>query len=187
MSGHRGVVLKIFLLVLMSYTLDCCTGCCDDEICHKIKTTAISLEILDNSGASPVIPQSDTIEALAFMIRMHLDMDSTPCASRISFPEISLTPRAMAFSCGYNAQLDSVSSFYIYADSDFSQNYPAGSDLTELFEFSSNPAADRYREKNIDLYLFSDPDSVKQFRFFAELVFTDGRVLRDSTTSIVLK
>ncbi len=170
-----------------------CTGCCENYECTYGELESVEFRAFNNAGPEPVEITIDTMPALAFILQLTFRGTKTECPENASNHGNPFISSAYAYKCiGPDFQSpDTIVSLTITSNQTFNENYPAGEDLTPLFVtkvddgFLYGPVGwTPDLERNY--YLFSKPSETATHRFFAELVLSDGRLIKDSTNFITL-
>lgn len=198
----RPVLLVLLLPVLADFLI---TGCCDcpESTMLSYENCQLIVENLDNAGADPVITETDTILKEAYGIRLLVER-SQPMCQHNTIPGFGSAVFATSCSCDpdviYTA-IDSASAIKIITLNYFNSEYPANSDVSELFLTPKyepvSTVLSRVGENvnytfdepnlNVDLLLFTPPQGSGTYRFKLIIEFTDGKILESQTKPVYLK
>jgi hypothetical protein len=202
----NSLLFKVSCLYLIAHLLSCCSGCICENECSYTELASIEVSNLDNAGQTPIEPISDTLDALSFMleIKFHGKAPVQSCSNVLQQCLRSLSNPALAMKCSGPVFLspDTLRMITIQSTADFNENYPAGSDLSALFEAEYESAFDSnvfFRYETFDstaywppqrfarYYLFSTPDEIQTHRFIVTATLKNGVLFSDTTSSICLR
>lgn len=148
------------------------------------------MESLDNSGASAIIPTTDTIPAKAYTLALTYHGTKEDCSASVKNYFQTFHNSCYAFKCDEPMlqSTDTVDHVIIRCTEDFDSEHLAGDDLSELFFRKSGfiHSINWYPEDRVEYYLMFEPSGDLTCRFYVDVQTTDGRVFSDTTQVIVL-
>ncbi len=195
---YRYLFWVLLIPILFDFGFVSCTQCHDVVIEGTFSNCDISLENIDNSGASWVSSETDSIEKEAFGIGITVSRSESICSHLILK---GFGSSAFAFSCDCITEPsvlsnDSVVRFEIISLHNFNDTIEASSAIGDLF-FSSkgyqnndylltalNSATHTLNEPFKEtLLLMTAPTKPGYYGFKVEMEMSDGRILTDETTA----
>lgn len=201
----NSLFFKVCFLLLTTLVLSCCGGCVCESACVYTELASLEAYHLDNQGFSPTAPVHDTLDAEAYLleVKFYGKAPEKTCNHMIYDLLNGFATKALALSCHPNAFLspDTIQTFSIQSTADFNTEYPAGSELRNLFEAQFQSVHDDVFERfeTIDstaywpperyarFYLFSSPDEIREHRFIVTATMKNGEIFSDTTSSIFLR
>ena len=180
--------------------------------CNCIETTylnythcGLTIKNLDNSGASPVVAQSNSISKNAYGIRLSIKRSENYCELKRNNSFFIQSVYATSCDCPPEFQympLDSIVSVKLSTYSDFDSEHLAGSDITGLFyvysgnefieisKYLKHVETELYNLMNptfqFDILLMSPPIIGMAHEFEVLIELSDGRVFKSQTGIINL-
>jgi hypothetical protein len=209
MMPSNNLFFKVFSILLITHLLHCCSGCdgCEEN-CRYTELGNVDVRNMDNRGVEPVPVLSDTIPANAYMLEMSFygKAPETTCENHMKrFLQDLITPnKSFAFKCEgplYQSP-DTIQHIHISSTVDLNDDFPQGSNLSDLFERKFQQLYDKneyYLTDGIDstaywpterkarFFLFANVDSIRPHRFIVEVIMTNGHVFSDTTETIYLQ
>lgn len=198
------MIKKSFQLFFILLTIELLVSCCDckESTYSDYTHCAIIVNNIDNSGDNPEISISSPIPKEAFGISVIIERSPEMC--NIQQAPSLLFSSACAFSCHCPPEivflpLDSVVSITISTLNDLNDDFPANSDVSDLFfvfsgsEFSDIPAfiLDSKKEYPYSVptseeteFLLMEPANAGIHQFEISLFLSDGRVLSQVTEPV---
>ncbi|MFK7969473.1 MAG: DUF5034 domain-containing protein [Bacteroidia bacterium] len=206
------MTLKLYQRVLLLLSLPLCmqllTACCECSGEQDIFTyfqCEVKATNLDNKGLEPIETSADSMLAEAYGIRMQLSHKDAICQREKGF---SFMNGAYAFSCDCPPEIlytvaTEVTTIRIISLTDFNQDRPAGSVVTDYFRWFKwgvyhkvTAGSLRLNEdmpyaldstSTYDLLLLEEPEEKdKTFQFRIEIELLDGTLFFANTSEIVL-
>ena len=129
------MIKRILITLLVFHLLAIFQSCCVNEF--KFRWDDFDIDILDNSGKIPIITEETNLNknALGFRISMKILPEGMPMPSIVSFPKIKFISECYATSCDNKwIKQHYLIEIQVITLNDYSDNYPANSDITELFK-----------------------------------------------------
>ena len=198
---------KIILVLMVPLMVELVVSCCNCIETTYLNYTHCGLTIknLDNSGASPVVAQSNSISKNAYGIRLSIKRSENYCELKRSNSFFIQSVYATSCDCPPEFQympLDSIVSVKLTTYSDFDSEHLAGSDITDLFyvysgnefteisEYLKHVETELYHFINptfqFDILLMSPPTIGMAHEFEVLIELSDGRVFKSQTGIINL-
>ena len=198
---------KIILVLMLPLILELVVSCCNCIETTYLNYTHCGLMIknLDNSGASPVVAQSNSISKNAYGIRLSIKRSENYCELKRSNSFFIQSVYATSCDCPPEFQympLDSIVSVKLSTYSDFDSEHLAGSDITGLFyvysgnefieisKYLKHVETELYNLMNptfqFDILLMSPPIIGMAHEFEVLIELSDGRVFKSQTGIINL-
>ena len=208
----RIIVLFLLLVPIVSIFYSCCN-------CYNVVTDdrgyshkALSLKLLDNSGAAVIESEALQLNKNAFGIRLYLTrVGCEECGENIISQNIKqlstiFTPSAFAFACDCPPDfaylpLERIESIKIFTLNNFDSTHPEGSDITDYFRSAGGSfqkveslvsslyydwAMQLPSDLKIDLLLMVAPTTDNKLQLKIEVALSDGRILEQQTPEIKL-
>ena len=193
---------KVMFLFFAGFLFSIIQSCCTDEYIHK--WSGFEIQIIDSSGNVPVICDDCVInnDALVFRISMN---DTVLFDVAQNFNVIS---ECKATSCGEKwTRPHDMTSIIVKTTYNYSENFPAGSDITSLFKarivgkenenYSTiekvisliNSATQEFGfpRTHFDLYLFDNTCIGGQQKFEIHILLSDKTVFVKQTEDLLIK
>lgn len=198
---------KIILVLMLPLILELVVSCCNCIETTYLNYTHCGLMIknLDNSGASPVVAQSNSISKNAYGIRLSIKRSENYCELKRNNSFFIQSVYATSCDCPPEFQympLDSIVSVKLSTYSDFDSEHLAGSDITGLFyvysgnefieisKYLKHVETELYNLMNptfqFDILLMSPPIIGMAHEFEVLIELSDGRVFKSQTGIINL-
>lgn len=185
----KGLAIIILFFIVRSF-VSCCDCSTDpEEGLRQYAVRDITLAALDHAGESYFI-SNDPIVKEAFGLAITFEFD------QIAFckPNQSMFTPAYACSCGTGNLYpvsDTIQSIQIVTVNELTPDYPAGSDVTELFKYHYDfeggyfPIANYYAEPRkstgldemLYVFLLTPPTAAGTYGFTVTIEMTNGRTL----------
>lgn len=187
---------KVVFIVLTVFAVRIFISCCDCPVTTTFMYSFghISVYNLDNSGKELVISQSNSIPKRAYGIR--IDLSLLKLSSNTFRLNAFTDARAFDCFCPPETQYtpkDTITSISVTTDIAFNNQYPAESDVSDLFrvlgsgryitigEHLKSPEAIYENttpdDEKIELFLLQPPDNAGEYLFKVEVFLSDGRIL----------
>lgn len=201
MSIKKFIIVNLGMFALaVLLTSVTCNG---DPIYNDITISGLEVSLYDNSGEWAVVADTDTIPAVAFVIKADLHADFAALEEPAK-PTFSLFPEAMAFSpAEYFESIETVSEIRIITMTDYDNDHPVNTDVSEYFLIGRQGYPHLYMSAaeflkggegytmthyndHIWFYLQTQPDNAGEYQFITEFELSDGRVLSDTCDLIYL-
>ena len=177
-------------------------ACCDclETTYFKYTNCSMTLSNLDNSGAKPIVAQTNTISKRAFGIRIAINRNENTCEVILNKSLFFQTAYATSCGCPPEVQylpLDSIVSVVITTINDFNTQHPENTDVSKYFnvfhgneftgidEYIGNIDNILYDFANpayvFDLLLMSPPTIGIDHEFKVTVKLSDGRIFNTLT------
>lgn len=165
-------------------------SCCEEPTPLYFEPKRMVFSHMNNEGARPVLAMSNEVPAIAYVLQAVIKSGRILTATNIpkSPPNMQFGMSAKAEGCYpyENVNEHRLEGWDIYCLNDFDASHPAGSSVTEYFEFYSNRCI--YSEMSAgdevaQFALYATPEQNEQ-QFILDVYFNNGVVLRD-TSSVV--
>ena len=199
---------KVMFLFIAGFLISIIQSCCTDYYTHK--WSGFEIQTIDNSGEEPVICDVNRIiskDALGFRISMN---DTVFYGIAQNFKNFSLIADCKATSCGTEwSRPHNITSIIIKTIFDYSEEFPAGTDITSLFKarivegLSQNyntiddiiPHINSLKNSNgysilspiFDLYLMDNTCIGGQQKFEISILLSDEKIFTKQTEDLNLK
>ena len=208
----RVIVLFLLLVPIVPIFYSCC-DCDSITVSCKYSHKALSLKLLDNSGAAVIESEALQLNKNAFGIRLYLTREGCEeCGENTVSQNIKqlstfFAQSAYAFICcdcppdfAY-LPLERIESIKIFTLNNFDSAHPEGSDITDYFRSAGgsfqkveNLVSSLYydwamqlpSDLTIDLLLMVAPTTDNKQQFKIEVALSDGRILEQQTPEIEL-
>lgn len=198
---------KIILILILPLMVEIIVSCCNCPETTFLNYTNCNLNVcnLNNSGASPIISQSDTIPKKAYGIKVSIMRSENTCKLKRNNSFLIQSAYAYACSCPSEFEyipLDSIVSISITTIHDFDSEHLRSSDISEyfhVFEYQNFISIDDYiniietkipdymeSTFEFDLFLMTPPMLGTEHQFEVKIKLSDGRILNAQTEKIVL-
>jgi hypothetical protein len=196
---------KVIIVIVSAFMVRIVLSCCDCTVPteYQYSYDYISVYNLDNSGKEPIISLTNHIPEHAYGILIDFALREL----RISKSHIESFQDASAFDCFCRDTIcspkDTISSITITTNSYFNSQFPAESDISDLFKIVGSNSyisivdylrkQDRvyyyYEPQNekLDLYLLQAPENTGVFNFNVEVRTSDNRILTMTTGPVTLE
>jgi hypothetical protein len=196
---------KIGIVFFIAFTARLVISCChcpDPKTSHYTYTSFQTFN-LDNSGAGPVVSETNIIPKKAYGIRVEFSLKQVTVNSA-NFNSLFSEARADCI-CAPDSTLtarDTISSIVITTVNDFDSQHLANSAVTDLFkalisqsyipitDFINNPEMVFHVkpvDETIDLYLITPPGIAGEQSFKFYIALSDQRVLSGTTQVVNLE
>jgi hypothetical protein len=197
------MIKKVTFLIFAVYLSSIIHSCCTEE--YEYKWKGFEIQIIDNSGKEPVICDLNQIinkNALGFRILMNDTVFYT--AQRFS-----VITECRATSCGQQyTRLHSMTSIAVKTIYDYSEKFPAESDITSLFKArisekinedydtidnmisSINATTNDWNQQktaDFDLYLLDNTCAGGKQKFEINILLSDGNMLAKQTDNLLME
>lgn len=191
------------LLLMLEVLAACCN--CDDSIHFSYSNCSMTISNLDNSGAEPVVTQSNTISKDAFGIRVEIFRNEHICKVKPNNSFIFQSAYAMSCDCPPEFlyfPVDSIIDLKITSLKDFDSEHLADADVSEYFyvrDGNNFTALAKYLDWNLsvaydytnpslefDLLLMYPPTMGAEQQFAVAIELSDGRVFNAQTEVLQL-
>lgn len=182
-------------------------ACCDciEPTYFNYTNCSITINNLDNSGAEPIVTQSNTISKDAFGIRVVINRNENIC--KVETNKSLFIQSAYATSCDCPPEfqylpLDSITSVKIITVNDFNSEHLENTEVSEYFfvyrghefykidEYVDNIETTLYDFENptleFDLLLMSPPTIGTEHQFQVTVELSDGRIFNAQTELLEL-
>ena len=195
-------------IFIAGFLISIIQSCCTDE--YTLKWTGFRIQIIDNSGKEPIICDENCIinkNAFGFRISMN---DTVFYGIAQNFKNFSLIADCKATSCGEKwRRPHDITSIIIKTIYDYSEEFPAGTDITSLFKarivkgISQNyntiddiiPHINSLKNSNgysilspiFDLYLMDNTCIGGQQKFEISILLSDEKIFTKQTENLDLK
>ena len=194
---------KVITLILAGYLFSIIQSCCINE--YDCRWTGFEFQIINNSGKEPTIWDGNSIiNKKAFGFRISMKDTVLYVAQRFS-----MIDECRATSCGIRLRrLHAATSIVIKTIYDYSDFFPANSDITSLFRarisenikedyatindvisYINDPSNNSYYKKtdDFDLYLIDNTCIGGQQKFEINIFLSDGTILKKQTDDLLLE
>lgn len=182
-------------------------ACCDclDPTYFNYTNCSLTINILDNSGAEPIVIQSNTIPKEAFGIRVIINRNEDICKAKTRKSIFFQSAYAIYCDCPPEFQylpLDSITSVKIFTIKDFDSEHLENTDVSDYFfvyrrhefykideyiEGIETIVYDfEYQPFEFDLLLMSTPTISTEHQFKMAVELSDGRTLNALTEVLEL-
>jgi len=194
------MIKKVLIIIVVLNLIGLINSCCETELNYK--WIGVSSEIIDNSAVAPVISNSDSINKMAYGIRLHLKDSFLYYTHLPTFFNITY-----ATSCDKkDVEIHTIKNIIIKTLYDFDDVKLKNADISNYFlaristETTSNYSsileiANRFNDKNsidykdddsFDLFLMKQPSKIDTCRFQIEINLSDSSSISCTTRTIKL-
>jgi len=193
------MIKKISILIIIFHIASVFQSCCVED--YKFRWVDFNINVIDNSDEIPIITEEINLNknALGFRIIMQDTVYWDDCCHNFS-----LINKCYATSCDRkDIPLHNLTEIQVITINDYSEDYPASSNITELFKAreSQNTKSDyisiekiisvinnhdNYTFANFDLYLMDTNCISGEHIFEIILNFSDGVVITKQTNLLNL-
>jgi len=129
------MIKRILITLLVFHLLAIFQGCCP-EMEREFRWFDFEIQILDNSGEIPIITEETNLNKNALGMRILLEPLMGYNVNTVSSRKFKIISECYAISCeNYKfIKLHKLIAIQVITVNDYSENYPANSDITELFK-----------------------------------------------------
>jgi len=198
---------KIILILMLPLMVELMVACCNclEPTYFDYTNCSLTINNLDNSGAEPIVSQSNIISKDAFGIRVGIKRNENICKVKTNKSLFFQSAYARYCDCPPEFQyfpLDSITSVKVITNNDFNSGHLENADVSEYFyvfrgnefstieEYVENIETTLYDFGNptleFDLLLMTPPtiNTEHQFEIIVEL--SDGRIFNAQTELLEL-
>lgn len=197
---------KVIIIIVSAFLVRIFISCCDCTVPteYQYSFDYISVYNLDNSGKEPIISPTNHVPEHAYGILIDFALHKLS----ISKSRIESFQDASAFDCFCDADSiyspkDTITSITITTNSYFNSQYPAESDISNMFKIVGSNSyisiLDYLRKpeqvyfhyephnEKLNLFLLQAPEIAGEFRFNVEVLLSDNRILTMTSNPVTLE
>lgn len=160
-------------------------GCCSERETHCISINTTYVVAYNNNGEEPVPAKQTEVYGKALLLELNLDRHVEVCYEGHSKGFFNAAYASKCVPVGDDKYIDSVTHVSIFADKDYDESHPAGTELNDYFkmpdisDYNDGSEATAFR-----IYSLKSPQHKGEYTYTIKLVLADGSLIEATTDPI---